>query len=68
MCWEDEAVNAADNTRDLDTAHTVLAKSGLKRNGSITDTFERIGKEKLTYSHHQHTYAETRYHGYIPWS
>jgi hypothetical protein len=66
MCWGDEVVNAADNTRDLDAACTVLAKLGLKRNRSITDAFEHIGKEKLTYSHHQHTYAETRYYGYIP--
>jgi hypothetical protein len=68
MCWGDEAVNAADNTRDLDAAHTVLAKSGLKRNRSITNAFKRIGKEKLTYLHCQHTYAEIRYHGYIQWA
>jgi hypothetical protein len=61
MCWGDEAVSAADNTKDLDGARTVLAKSGLKRNGSITDAFERIGKEKVSYSHRQHTYTETRY-------
>ena len=61
MCWGDEAVNAADNTKDLDGARTVLAKTGLKRNGSITKAFERIGKEKVSYSHRQHTYTETRY-------
>jgi hypothetical protein len=61
MCWGDEAVSAADNTRDLDGARAVLAKSGLKRNGSITQAFERIGKEKVSYSHRQHTYTETRY-------
>jgi hypothetical protein len=60
MCWGDEAVSAADNTKDLDAARTVLAKSGLKRNGSITDAFEHIGKEKVSYSHRQHTYTETR--------
>jgi hypothetical protein len=31
MCWGDKAVSAADNTRDLDGACAVLAKSGLKR-------------------------------------
>jgi hypothetical protein len=61
MCWGDEAVGAADNTKDLEAARTVLAKSGLKRNGSVTEAFERIGKGKVTYSHRQHTYTETRY-------
>lgn len=60
MCWGDEAINAADNTKDLDGARTVLAKAGLKRDGSITDAFERIGNDQLTYSHRQHTYTETR--------
>jgi len=67
MCWSEEAVSTADNTRDLDAAHTILAKLGLKRNGSITDAFEHISKEKVSYSHHQHTYTETRYCSYIPW-
>ena len=61
MCWGEEAVSAADNTKDLDGAHTVLVKSGLKKNGSITEAFNHIGKEKVTYLHHQHTYTETRY-------
>jgi hypothetical protein len=42
-------------------AHTPSCKAGLKRNGSITEAFERIGKEKVSYSHYQHTYTETRY-------
>jgi hypothetical protein len=69
MCWGDEAVSAADNTKDLDGARTVLAKSGLKRDGSITGAFERISKETVSYSHRQHTYTETRYvvvHAYNP--
>ena len=60
MCWGDEAVDAADNTKDLSAARTVLAKSGLKKNGSITNAFERISKEKVTYSHRQYTYMQTR--------
>ena len=51
MCWGDEAVSAADNTKDLEGACSILAKLGLKRNGSITQAFERIGKEKTSYSH-----------------
>jgi hypothetical protein len=65
MCWGEEAVSAADNTKDLDGARAVLAKSGLKRNGSITQAFERIGKDKVSYSHRQHTYTETRYVVYL---
>ena len=60
MCWGDEVVSAADNTRDLDGARTILAKSGLKRNGSITKAFKRISKETVTYLHHPHLYIETR--------
>lgn len=61
MCWGDEAVDAAAKTKDLDGARTAFAKSGLKRNGSITAVFERICKEMVSYSHRQHTYTETRY-------
>jgi hypothetical protein len=60
MCWGEETVTAADKTKDLEAARTVLAKSKMK-DGSITAAFERIGKGVLTYSHRQHTYPETRY-------
>jgi hypothetical protein len=30
MCWGDEAVDAADNTKDLEGAREVLAKTGVK--------------------------------------
>jgi hypothetical protein len=60
MCWGEETVNAADKTKDLVAAHTILANSGLKRNGSITAAFKRIGKPSITYSHRQLTYMETR--------
>ena len=66
MCWGDETITAADNTKDLNGACYVLTnKSGLQRNGSITMAFECIGKEKVTYSHRQHTYTETRYVVYV---
>jgi hypothetical protein len=61
MCWGDKAVCAADETKDLEGACEVLKKSGVKRNGSITSTFARIYKDKVTYSHRQYTYTETRY-------
>ena len=60
QCWGDEAVNTADRTKDLAAACTVLVKSGLKQNSSITAAFERIGKSLVTYSHRQLTYTETR--------
>jgi hypothetical protein len=61
MCWGDEAVCAADETKDLEGACEVLKKSGVKRNGSITSAFARIYKDKVTYLHRQYTYTETRY-------
>src|SRR6266851_1646614 len=60
MCWGEETVNAADKTKDLAATCTILANSGLKRNGSITAAFEHIRKPSITYSHHQLTYTETR--------
>ncbi|KDR70618.1 hypothetical protein GALMADRAFT_48478, partial [Galerina marginata CBS 339.88] len=62
ICWGDEAVAAADATKDLAGAREVLAKSKSKlRDGLITAEFERIGKGKVTYSHRQHTKTETRW-------
>lgn len=66
MCWGDDAVIAADNTKDLEGARAIIANSGVKRNGSITAAFERIGKEKVSYSHRQYTYTETRQVIYLP--
>jgi hypothetical protein len=65
MCWGDKTVNAADRTKDLLAAHTILV-SGLKRSGSIMAAFERIGKSSITYSHCQLTYTETRYDLTLP--
>jgi hypothetical protein len=58
-CWGDEVVEAADGTKDLESARVVLTKTKL-RDGSITAEFERIGKAKVTYSHRQHTSTESR--------
>lgn len=59
-CWGEEAVGAADETRDIAAAREVLAKTKL-RDGSITAEFARIGKGTVTYSHRQHTKTEARY-------
>jgi hypothetical protein len=59
-CWGDDAVAAADATRDVDAAREILAKTNI-RDGSITTEFERIGKGKVRFSTRQHTKAETWY-------
>ena len=50
LCWEEEAVEAAHTTGDLEGARAVLAKSSLC-DGSITAEFAQIGKGKVTFSH-----------------
>ena len=58
-CWGAETVTAAGSVRDVYAAHTVLAKVKL-RDGSITAAFERVAKEKVTFSNRQHTRTESR--------
>ena len=60
ICWGDDVVKAADETKDLACAQAIVAKSGLE-NASITAMFERVkGKGAVTYSHKQHTKTETK--------
>ena len=59
ICWGSEAVERADNTRDVDAAREILSKTKL-RDGSITAEFKRIGKGKVTFSARQHTTTEAR--------
>jgi len=59
LCWGDETVLAADNTKDIIVARSALRN--LLRNGSVMAAFERVGKGKVTYSHRQHTKAESKY-------
>jgi len=59
MCWGTENVDRALAAKvNIEEARVTLA--GLK-DGSITAAFERTGKGKVSYSHRQHTKAETRY-------
>ena len=58
ICWE-EAVAAADNTKDVCAAREVLGKMK-SFDSSITAAFRQISKDKVTYSHRQHTTAEAR--------
>jgi hypothetical protein len=59
-CWGEDTVAAADDTSDLKTAREALSKRK-DLNGTITAAFERAGKGRVTYSHRQHTKAESRY-------
>jgi hypothetical protein len=60
ICWGDDVVKAADETKDLTRARGIVGKSGLG-NASITAMFERAkGKGTVTYSHKQHTKTETK--------
>lgn len=59
-CWGDEVLKAADEAKDANEVRENIVGSFL-RNGSITASFKCKGKGKVTYSHSQHTRAETRY-------
>ncbi|KAJ3498251.1 hypothetical protein NLJ89_g10242 [Agrocybe chaxingu] len=56
-CWGVERVEAADSAANLGEARKMV--NSLK-DGSITAAFERKGKGRVTYSHRQHTKAETK--------
>jgi hypothetical protein len=60
VCWGEEAVAAADATNNVRAAREALGKLGNLRDSSITAAFQRISKEKVTYSYRQHTAVETR--------
>jgi len=59
ICWGEDAVAAADDTRNVQAAHEALGKMR-SMNSSITDAFEWVAKGKVTYSHTQHTTTEAR--------
>ncbi|KAG2756744.1 hypothetical protein P692DRAFT_20714955, partial [Suillus brevipes Sb2] len=58
-CWGDDVLQAADQAKDAQEVRTKIV-GGILRNGSITASFERKGKGKVTYSHRQHTRTETK--------
>jgi hypothetical protein len=53
-CWGEDVLQAADQAKDANEVRKNIVGSFL-RNGSITASFERKGKGKVTYSHWQHT-------------
>jgi hypothetical protein len=59
-CWGDDVVRAADNAKTADQVREITIGGGTLSAQSITAAFERKGKGKATYSHRQHTKAESR--------
>ena len=60
VCWGDDVVKAADETKDIKLAHGIVTQSGLC-DTSITAIFECAkGKGAVNYSHRQHTKTETK--------
>ncbi|KAG2114231.1 uncharacterized protein F5147DRAFT_743971 [Suillus discolor] len=60
-CWGDEVLKAADEAKDAKEVCQRIVGSFLQ-NGLITASFKCKGKGKVTYSHCQHTCAETSLH------
>ncbi|KAF8548098.1 hypothetical protein OG21DRAFT_1479311 [Imleria badia] len=58
-CWGLETLQATDSTKDVAEVHNKIVGSILC-NGSITESFKRKGKGKVTYSHRQHMCAKTK--------
>lgn len=61
LCWGDEILRGADDCGDLKSTREGLDRAKKLRDGSITAIFQRNGKGKVTYSHRQHTKAQTRF-------
>jgi hypothetical protein len=59
ICWGQETVAAAAAVKDVYAARAVLKKTPLQ-DGLITNAFERIRKEQLTFPTWPHTKTETR--------
>ena len=63
-CWGDKVLKAVDKAKDAFEAWTKITGPFL-RTGTITASFECKGKQ-VTYSHRQHTRAETRCEHMLP--
>lgn len=59
-CWGEDVVKMADNAKNAQEVRETTVKGALNLQ-SITTAFERKGKGKVTYSHRQHTKAESRW-------
>ena len=59
-CWGDDAYRAAAGCMNAKDARENVVKSFATK-GSITTSFKRAGKGKVTYMHRQYTKTETKY-------
>jgi hypothetical protein len=60
LCWGTDIIDKADEAKDIMSICNGLAAAQKQRDGSITVSFERLGKGKVMYMIRQHTYMETR--------
>jgi hypothetical protein len=58
-CWGDDVVASADKANDANEVRQTTVKGSLDPQ-SIMATFERKGRDMVTYSHRQHTKSEAR--------
>jgi hypothetical protein len=58
-CWGPDVLDSLDEAADVGVAREKICKP-YKLNGTITAVFERIGQEKVTYSHRQLTRTQTK--------
>lgn len=59
-CWGEVIVDQADEAKNIDSIRAGLATAKKLTDGSITASFERKGKGKVTFSNCTHTYQEAR--------
>jgi hypothetical protein len=59
LCWGTDIIDKANEAKDITSIRNGLAAAQKQRDGSITASFERLGKGKVTYMIRQHTYTET---------
>jgi hypothetical protein len=62
-CWGEASVKSITELSNIKDARESV--KSIKETGSITASFERKGKGKVTYSHRQHMKTETKYMGSI---
>ncbi|TFK59862.1 hypothetical protein BDN72DRAFT_780160, partial [Pluteus cervinus] len=62
-CWGEDVVNQVNSAKNATIARSAVTEP-YRKNGKITDVFERKG-EKKTYSHMQLTKAETNDDGFV---
>jgi hypothetical protein len=58
-CWGDDVVASADKANDVNKVRRTTVKGSLDPQ-LIMAAFERKGRDKVTYSHRQHTKSEAR--------